>query len=184
MLSPKRKVDQISNYFRLFCYIYLDTSQSHPQLELSLHWFRLIQTCTPPNHHIRQQENIPVGYVPPACKPYVFQWLLLGVTSWGPQMNNFEQVSSDGHQMSLVGAGLGRGRGPMPDVWSGGGGWRSLYSEVQCVMGKGHQGSHSDWKTWINGKAFSSQGILNRLEKSGKCQGKLHKILENSGNLR
>ena len=28
------------------------------------------------------------------------------------------------------------------------------------------QGSHSDWKTWENGKAFSSQGILNRLEKS------------------
>ena len=23
-----------------------------------------------------------------------------------------------------------------------------------------------DWKTWQNGKAFSSQGILNRLEKS------------------
>ena len=30
-----------------------------------------------------------------------------------------------------------------------------------------------------NGKAFSSQGILNRLEKSGECQGKSHKILEN-----
>ena len=29
-----------------------------------------------------------------------------------------------------------------------------------------------------------SQGILNRLEKSGKSQGKPHKILENSGNLR
>ena len=29
-----------------------------------------------------------------------------------------------------------------------------------------------------------SQGILNRLEKSGKSQGKSHKILENSGNLR
>ena len=41
------------------------------------------------------------------------------------------------------------------------------------------QGSHSDWKTWKNGKAFSSQGILNRLEKSGKSQGKSHKILEN-----
>ena len=30
------------------------------------------------------------------------------------------------------------------------------------------QGSHSDWKTWQNGKAFSSHRILNRLEKSGK----------------
>ena len=32
------------------------------------------------------------------------------------------------------------------------------------------QGSHSDWKTCKNlenGKTFSSQGILNRLEKSG-----------------
>ena len=29
-----------------------------------------------------------------------------------------------------------------------------------------------------------SQGIFNRLEKSGKSQGKSHKILENSGNLR
>ena len=36
------------------------------------------------------------------------------------------------------------------------------------------QGSHSDWK---NGKAFSSQGILNRLEKSGK-------ITQNTGKLR
>ena len=39
-----------------------------------------------------------------------------------------------------------------------------------------------------NGKAFSSQGksqgILNRLEKSAKSQGKSHKILENSGNSR
>ena len=42
------------------------------------------------------------------------------------------------------------------------------------------QGSHSDWKTWKNGKTFSSQGILNGLEKSGKS----HKILENSGNVR
>ena len=30
------------------------------------------------------------------------------------------------------------------------------------------QGSHSDWKTWKNEKAFSSQEILNRPEKSGK----------------
>ena len=42
-----------------------------------------------------------------------------------------------------------------------------------------NQGSHSDWKTWKNGKAFSSQGILNRLEKSGKTTqntGKLRKF--------
>ena len=36
------------------------------------------------------------------------------------------------------------------------------------------QGSHSDWK---NGKAFSSQGILNRLEKS-------RKITQNTGKLK
>ena len=39
------------------------------------------------------------------------------------------------------------------------------------------QGSHSNWKTWKNGKAFFSQGILNRLEKSGK-------ITQNTGKLR
>ena len=39
------------------------------------------------------------------------------------------------------------------------------------------QGSHSDCKTWKIGKAFSSQGILNRLEKSGK-------ITQNTGELR
>ena len=36
---------------------------------------------------------------------------------------------------------------------------------------------NSDWQ---NGKALSGQGILNRLEKSGKS----HKILEKSGNFR
>ena len=36
---------------------------------------------------------------------------------------------------------------------------------VNCVCLPLFQGSHSDWK---NGKAFSSQAILNRLEKSGK----------------
>ena len=42
------------------------------------------------------------------------------------------------------------------------------------------QGSHSDSKTSNNDKAFSSQGIFNRLEKSGKS----HKILKKSGNFR
>ena len=53
-------------------------------------------------------------------------------------------------------------------------------------------GSHRDWKTWKNGKAFPSQGILSRLEKSGNFTqstgtirknyytGKLKKILEKS----
>ena len=56
-------------------------------------------------------------------------------------------------------------------------------------------GTHRDWtsgKTWKNGKAFSSQGILLRLEKSGNFTqntgkilksytGKLNRILEKSG---
>ena len=64
------------------------------------------------------------------------------------QVNKFEQVSSDGHQMSLVGGEcpmsdsqkLGPG-GPMSDVQ---GGWGQdggvLYSEVQRIMGNGHMG--------------------------------------------
>ena len=58
-----------------------------------------------------------------------------------------------------------------------------------------YHGSHWDWKsgkTWKNGKAFSSQGILSRLEKSGNFPqntgkirknyaGKLKRILEKSG---
>ena len=62
--------------------------------------------------------------------------------------------------------------------------------------------SHNDW-TWLSTgfplglenlenlekwegifQSGKSQGILNRLEKSGKSQGKSYKILENSGNLR
>ena len=42
---------------------------------------------------------------------------------WGehwPQVNKFEQVSSDGHQMSLAGLGLGI---TLPDVLGGGRGW-------------------------------------------------------------
>ena len=53
---------------------------------------------------IFKQESIPVGFVPPTCQLYVFQWLPLDV-SMGvcPQMNKFEQVSSDDHQMSVAG---------------------------------------------------------------------------------
>ena len=42
----------------------------------------------------------------------------------GHQMNKFEQVFIDGHQMLL-----------------GGG---TLYSEVQCIMGNGHMGTPMD----------------------------------------
>ena len=43
-----------------------------------------------------------------------------------------------------------------------------------------YHGSHRHWKNWKNGKAFFSQGILSGLEKSGKSQGILLKILEKS----
>ena len=38
-----------------------------------------------------------------------------------------------------------------------------IYAHTLIVM----QGSHSDWKTWKNVGAFSSEGILICLEKSG-----------------
>ena len=40
------------------------------------------------------------------------------------------------------------------------------------------QGSHSDWKTSKNGKAFSSQGKVREFRTDWKSQGKSHKILE------
>ena len=57
-------------------------------------------------------------------------------------MKKFEQVSSDGHRMSLAEvegsrAGLGWGEVPMSHVWKGE--WRQgregLYSEVPFIMG-------------------------------------------------
>ena len=50
----------------------------------------------------------------------------------GSQMNKFEKVFSDGHQMSLTGGGAG---GPMSGERVG-----TWYSEVQCIMGNGHIG--------------------------------------------
>ena len=55
---------------------------------------------------------------------------------WGPKVNKLEQVSSDGHQMSLV-----EGKwGPCPVRSMSGGGLGFLYSEIQCIMGNGHMG--------------------------------------------
>ena len=64
---------------------------------------------------IFKQESIPVGCVPPTRQFYVFQWLPLDV-SMGvcPQMNKFEQVSSDDHQMSVAG---GVSQVPGPEQW-------------------------------------------------------------------
>ena len=63
-----------------------------------------------------------------------------------PQMNNFEQISSDHHQMSLAEGGV---PGLMSDVLEGARGLGvpgltsrvGLYSEVQCIMGNGHMAS-------------------------------------------
>ena len=52
-----------------------------------------------------EEESIPVGGEPPACKPCVLQWPPLDVTPEGPQVNKFEQVSIFGHQMSEAGEG-------------------------------------------------------------------------------
>ena len=49
---------------------------------------------------------------------------------------------------------------------------------------KSCQGSHSDWKTWENGKAFSSQGKVREFLTDWKSHGKSHKILENRDKLR
>ena len=49
---------------------------------------------------------------------------------------------------------------------------------ISCVPCKV---SHSDWKTWKKGKLFSSQGILNRLEKSGKITQNTGKVGGSSG---
>ena len=51
------------------------------------------------------------------------------------EVNKFEQVSSDGHQMSLAGGG-------------------ALYIEVHCIMGNHHMGPHPpvnryDWKYYL-----------------------------------
>ena len=62
--------------------------------------------------------------------------------------------------------------------------WRVV---VRDRLSEVRQGSHSDWKTWKtwkNGKAFSSQGKVREFWTDWKSQGKSHKILENSGNLR
>ena len=48
-----------------------------------------------------------LGYVLPACQLHVFRWPPLDVSTdnrgVGLQMDKFEQVSSDGHQMSVAG---------------------------------------------------------------------------------
>ena len=59
--------------------------------------------------------------------PDVSTAVLVGGGPCTGSMNKFEQVSSDGHQMSRGGVGWDRG----------------LHSEVQCIMGNGHMGTPS-----------------------------------------
>ena len=71
--------------------------------------------------------RIHTAYLPTVCASVATRCLYVG----GPQVNKFEQVSSDGHKMSLAGR---------PHVWKGGVESGILYSEVQCIMGNGHLG--------------------------------------------
>ena len=57
-------------------------------------------------------------------------------------MNKFEQVSNDGHQMSIARDRTRVSGNVMSDVWE----WAlgcgvALYNEVQFIMGNGHIGS-------------------------------------------
>ena len=92
-------------------------------------------------------------------------------------MNEFEQVSSLGHQMPLAeGVGTLYRRGGAAAVYRG----RALYREEALSgfpLGLEKLENLEKWEgIFQSGK---SQGILNRLEKSGKSQGKPHQILEN-----
>ena len=77
----------------------------------------VLSACIDCNYFNSHQMSVPVGWV-------------------SSKVNKFEQVSSGGHQMSLVGQGSGLGAtevGPQVSCWGGG-----LYNEVQCIMGNGH----------------------------------------------
>ena len=86
---------------------------------------------------VSTKRRIPVGM-------YVFRWPPLDVSTierFGPQVNKFEQVSSDDHQMSVVGGGemlgtqvLGPG-GRYPGPISGGGGMGGRYLSPMSVEG-------------------------------------------------
>ena len=71
------------------------------------------------------QESLSVGCVLPATNRMCFGSHQMSVpvesgSYWGPQVNNFEQISSKGHNMSLAG---GQGRG-VPHLMSREGGGR------------------------------------------------------------
>ena len=80
-----------------------------------------------------KQESIPVGCVPTVCALVTnrcqYQWS--GVEGWRPQVNKFELVSSNGHQMSLTVGTRAWAGGPIFDIWGGGLGQRGTLSDVQ-----------------------------------------------------
>ena len=85
-----------------------------------------------------RQESIPVGCVLSASITF-FNDHQMSLLREGPVqrglVNKFEQVSIDGHQMSLVGRGWGW---RLPGLMSGGGagpGWRSPGLEGGCTVG-------------------------------------------------
>ena len=53
------------------------------------------------------QDSIPVGCLPSVCQPYVLVATTMFQYWWAdPQVNKFEQVSSDDHHMSVAGGGV------------------------------------------------------------------------------
>ena len=126
-----------------------------------------------PTDTIPEQESIPVGCVPPTYRPYTFrcppdvstrgssseqlwtgyQWQLPDVTNRGPEVNKFEQVSSDGPQMSLEGRGF--------HVI-----WRGSHVEIEIGQGWGtctwdgmgtpcgHTDTHQ-WKHYLTATLFT-----------------------------
>ena len=87
-----------------------------------------------------EEESIPVGGEPPACKPCVLQWPPLDVTSEGPQVNKFEQVSIVGHQMSVLRRRAGLG-GPRSNVQGEAG---TGVPVQRGIMGNGNMGNPLD----------------------------------------
>ena len=79
----------------LFVYIVIDTGQ----IKIILNHVKYTQ---------KQKDSTPVGCISPASVHTTRCQYWLGV---GPQVNKFEQVSSDDHQKSVV------GRGGRSHVW-------------------------------------------------------------------
>ena len=63
------------------------------------------------------QDNILVGCALPTCQPYVFHWAIRTMGGGiAPQVNKFEQVSSDDHQISVAGEDSSQGGLPRSAV--------------------------------------------------------------------